>query len=1207
MLYRYLLALLWISLLPLELNAEPVEFIRNDGQWSGPFNYKALAGNAEVFLGPDAFTYRLWHPANKERVDASHHAGVKETKLEFHVYRMSFIDANKNAPITATKEQSWYYNYFLGNDPARWKGGIHPALALDYADVYPGVNLHVASEGGMLKYEWIVAEGRGAEAIRIKIDGADGLSIKGGRLIIRTSVGDVQEMKPVAYQYHPQEGRKEVACRYRLSGAVLSYDFPDGWDNSLPLIIDPTVVFCTLTGATADNWGYTATYDGSGNFYAGGVAFGVTSAGGATPGSFPTTTGAFQTTYAGGFDDANYQTSDVHGIGFASDIAIMKLNASGTSRIWATYIGGSVDNEQPHSMMVDGSDNLVIAGVTYSTNYPVTSGCYDNTYNGSGDIVVTKLNSTATSLIGSTYVGGSAADGVNFNGSEPIFGNLKYNYGDNARSEVILDRSANVYVTASTRSSNFPVTSNAYQSTIGGAQDAIIMKLNPSLTGITYSTFFGGSSDDAGYVLALDTAQTHLYVAGGTMSSNFPSTGGAWKNSYQGNIDGYIARFQNSGSYPLQKTTFMGTAGYDQVYGVQVDLENSVYAMGQTLGGTFPVTAGVYSNPNSSQFVIKMDSMLTTDVFSTVFGSGSSTTTNISPVAFLVDTCQNIYISGWGGNLDFTPPSGNIASSVGTTTGMPVTPSLISAPLKSTTDGFDFYFIALSKNAVNLLYAAFLGRTSTVAGLGEHVDGGTSRFDRQGIVYQGICANCGGTGTPAFPTTTGSWATTLGSQNCNEAALKIAFQLSVPDAIANASPKARGCPPLTVQFQNGSINATSYSWDFRDGSPLDTATTPKHIFINPGTYNVRLVVYNPLACKTRDTAFLTIVVDSNRVKSDFRYTVLDSCGPYRASFVNTSQYSSQAGAIARTTFLWIFGDGTTYNGTTPPVHVFPTAGSYTVMLVMRDSLACNYPDTARKIVNMGGTLVKALFVSPDSVCLRTPLQFTDMSANATGITWSFGDGQTSTAAQPTHTYATPGTYIISLLAVNPNSCNKRDSLKKSIRIRKLPTADFSYAPIIPVANTPIKFTNRSQNADLYNWTFGDGSGSTDVDPNHLYRKTGEFRVCLIARTLEGCADSICKTVEADVHTAIDVPTAFTPNGDGSNDIFFVRGGAVETMNVKVYNRWGEMVFESNSLEQGWDGIYKGKPQEMDAYAYVLHATFIDGSATQKQGNVTLIR
>jgi gliding motility-associated-like protein len=277
------------------------------------------------------------------------------------------------------------------------------------------------------------------------------------------------------------------------------------------------------------------------------------------------------------------------------------------------------------------------------------------------------------------------------------------------------------------------------------------------------------------------------------------------------------------------------------------------------------------------------------------------------------------------------------------------------------------------------------------------------------------------------------------------------------------------------------------------------------------------------------------------------------------------------------------------------------------MLVMRDTGACNNPDTARKVINMNGLKVLAQFTSPDSVCLKSGMTFTDASINATGILWNFGDGQTSTATSPVHTFSAVGTYTVTLLATNPNTCNKKDSLKKTIRIKKLPVADFVFSPVVPVSNTPVQFTNKSKDADTYDWNFGDGTGTTEISPSHLFKRTGTFRVCLIARTLEGCADTVCKDVSADVHTAIDVPTGFSPNGDGKNDVLYVKGGAIETMNIKIFNRWGEKVFESSSLSHGWDGTYKGKPQEMDAFAYVLNATFIDGTTALKKGNITLVR
>jgi gliding motility-associated-like protein len=1189
MLNRYVLFLLF-SCTSLPAFSQAIEFVRNDGQWAGPFRYKASTGQGDAFIAENSFTYLVGSSQNQIQMDEVKHGAKKSATLLWHAYRMHFDGAAPNPSIVGRKEQTWYYNYFFGKDPSKWHSEIHPNLALDYKGLYPGVDMHLSSESGNLKYDFILAPGTNPSVIRLRFEGLDGISQKEGNLILKTSVGDATEMRPLAYQY-TDNGRKEIPCNYRLRDGVVTYDLPKGYDASLPLVIDPVVVFATFTGSTADNWGFTATYDYQGNFYGGGIC---------AASGFPVSTGAFQTTFAGG-------TSS---LGIPGDMAIIKYNASGTSRIWASYLGGS-NLDQPHSMIVDTGGNLIIAGRTFSNDYPVSSSAYDGTFNGNADIVVTKINSSGTAILGSTYVGGSLNEGCNIYSDETTFGSLKYNYGDDARSEVIVDIAGNIYVAASSSSTDFPVTSNAYQNIKGAVQDAVFFKLNPSLSTLMYSTYIGGGGDDAAYVLALDRNQTHVYVGGGTNSSNFVGstyTSGAWKTSYQGgSADGFIARFGNSGTYALQKVSYIGTNNYDQVYGVQVDLNNNVYAMGQSLGGAFPVTSGVYSNPGSTQFIIKMDSMLSSNIFSTVFGSGTSSVTNISPVAFLVDTCENIYISGWGGNLGIA----TVPSTVGTTNGMPVTAASIpsGSVLKSTTDGSDFYFMALSKNAVLLLFGAFYGRSSSTAFFGEHVDGGTSRFDRQGVIYQAICGGCGGSSGPPLPMTSGSFSTTNGSSNCNLASLKIAFQLSAPDAMANASPKTSGCPPLTVQFVNTSSNSIAYLWDFRDGSPTDTAFQPKHTFTTPGTYNVQLIVFNPNACKVRDTTYVQIIVSNSQITPDFTFVVTDSCGPFKANFTNKSVYSPLPGAAGRTKFYWDFGDATTFVGANPGSHTFPATGTYTVQLVMIDTASCNSPDTVTKVITFGGSRVSAFMDGPDSVCLKTPMIFQNTSTNATAISWNFGDGRTSTNKDTVVVkYATAGTYTIRLIAVNPATCNKADTFYKTVRIKKLPTADFVFAPVIPESNKPVTFTNTSKDASYYTWNFGDGSALThETNPVHQFRRTGSFIVCLQAINNEGCADSICKKVDADIHTAIDLPTAFSPNGDGSNDILYIRGGGIETVSLMIFNRWGEKVFETSNMNIGWDGTYKGKLQEVDAYGYVLYATFIDGSSATKKGNVTLLR
>jgi len=1162
----FALLLLLPNILRAGPGAPPLEWVENRGQWAGPARYKAVAPGADIWLEATAFTYVI----TEAREHRHPHRERDGDKARFHAYRAVLEGANPAPATEGSKPARHYYNYFLGNDPAKWKSGIHPVAAVDYRGVYPGVDARIGSSGGRMKYEFSVAPGADPAVIKLRYDGTDGLEIVDGRLRIRTSLGVVEEAVPVCYQYVGGE-RKSVPCRYRLQGTTVRYDFPRGWDEAVPLVIDPTVIFSTYSGSTADNWGMTATYDDSANFYAGGIAM---------ANGYPTSLGAFDATFNGG-------TSFV-----PSDWAVSKFNVTGSGLVYSTYIGGSGD-EQPNSLFVDAAGNLAIAGRTFSANFPTTAGAYDVTHNGGSDIAVVKLNPTGTALVGSTYLGGNGEDGNNSNTAT-----LNYNYGDDARSEVICDAQGNVYLAASTFSTNFPTVSAA-QTSLSGPQDGIVAKLNSNLTSLIWSTYLGGTGSDAAYVLALDPSAQNLYVAGGTTSNNFPVTTGALYGTYQGGIaDGFIVKFANTAAYPMTRGTYMGRAGYDQCYGIQVDLEKGVYAMGQTLGGTFPVSAGVYSNPNSSQFVIKLDSNLTTNTFSTVFGSGTNTLPNISPVAFLVDTCQNIYISGWGGTL------GGQNSSAGTS-GLPTTTG-ITAPLKSTTDGNDFYFFVLSKNAINLLYGAFLGGTQTAAAGGEHVDGGTSRFDRKGVIYQAVCAGCGG--NSSFPTTTGAWSTTNGSSfNCNLGATKIAFNLGAVDAIADASPKAKGCPPLVVNFSNGSSNATSYEWNFGDGSGTSNLATPTHTYTTVGTYTARLIAINPNACKVRDTVYIPIVVDTNKVRPSFNAVVVDSCNPYRVSVSNTSAYSNTPGAQGFTSFTWVWGDGSTSTGASPGIHNYPDTGTYTILLVMRDTTACNSPDTARRTVRLLGRRVRAGFNAPDSVCLSAGMVFTSTSQNASSLLWRFGNGTTSTAISPTALYATSGTYTVTLIATNPATCNKVDSVTRAVTVKSLPIADFTFAPVIPVANTPVDFTNRSQNAVSYFWAFGDGTSGTETDPSHFYKRTGAYTVCLTARSSSGCLDTVCKRVEAEIYAAVDVPTGFSPNGDGNNDVLYVRGAAIETLDFRVYNRWGELVFQTADMMRGWDGTYKGKPAEVDAYAFVMLATFVDGSSVRKTGNVTLLR
>lgn len=1120
-----------------------IELIPNAGQWEGDFRYKVTGTRADIFLSANSLTYVLADPRNEDLMEAYEHEKSKtEPLLRFHAFRMFLEGAAEVPAVQESGSSDHYYNYFLGNDQGRWKGGLHSFQRVRYASVYEGIDAVFGSQEGHFKYDFIVHPHAAAGKVRLRFEGADRLELRHNRLVIHTSVGEMEELEPYAYQ-ELENGRKAVRAQYVLEGNTVTFRFPDGYDHSRELVIDPVVVFSTYSGSAAMNWGFTATYDAQGNAYAGGIAFSQ---------GYPATVGAFQTNFSG-----------------VVDIAISKYNATGTSLIYATYIGGS-DADRPHSLIVAPGGHLVMAGHSSSINYPVSNGAYDVSYNGQADLIVTSLDSSGTTLVGSTFVGGSLDDGRN---AAPV---LVVNYGDESRSEVITDAQGNIYVAAASQSSNFPQV-NGSQAGLSGGQDAVVLKLNSNLSALLWSTYLGGGSHDGAYVLALSSQEDKIYVAGGTASTNFPATAGSYQSSFQGNpADGFIASFQNGGSYLRQATTYVGAGSYDQCYGLQTDASDNVYAMGQTRGGFFPVSAGVYSNPGSSQFVIKLNPGLSTPLYSTVFGSGNSNQQNISPTAFLVDRCENVYISGFG-----------------SVAGCPITANAI----QTVTDNADFYFIVLSKDVQSLYYATYYGAPNSF----DHVDGGTSRFDKEGIIYQATCA-C----TPSFPVTPGCYSPTNGSSSCNTTCTKINFELTGPTASFTTSPGVRGCAPFEVLFTNTSTAATVFEWDFGDAT-TSNQVSPVHTYPGYGVYTVRLIAFDPAttSCAGRDTAYVTIRVDTGRNKSKFSYQVLDSCGPYRVAFNNLSVYDS----TATSGMEWKFGDNTGSSLTQPGIHLYPDTGVYRVTLIIRDTgNVCTPVDSFVQLIQIRSFSIAADFSpSGPQPCDVREIQFSNGSQSAQSYVWYFGDSGSSTQASPQHAYDSSGVYPVVLVASHPKACNPHDTVVRNIIIRHSPLAAFSVNPFTQIVGEPYQFTNYSQRADKYLWHFGDGETSTEKDPQHAYMRWGQFAVCLIAETDLGCTDTVCKTLSSDLIKAADVPSAFSPNGDGSNDEFRVRGSGIREVDFKIYNRWGQLVFETRDHRKGWDGTIGGRPAEIDAYAYILKVIFLDDTVVQRQGNVTLLK
>ena len=525
---------------------ETLKFTENKNQFDARVLYEAkLTKCGKLFLEKNTFTYLFW---NADELEALHHPATSTPPpgipaIHYFSYKAEFLNANTSALVTATSKETYYKNYFLGNDPSKWASNVGVYNEVYYTGLYSNIDMHIYTKNKNLEYDFIINPGANVNALQINYTGAERLEMENGNLNVHTSLGIITEQKPIAYQIIDGK-RTEVACNYELTGTVLSFHFPKGYNKTKPLIIDPTLICSTYTGSTGDNWGFTATYDNAGNIYSGGVALAT---------GYPTTAGAYQTFFAGGGAGGN---------NFPYDISITKFNPTGTALVYSTYLGGN-DNEQPASFVVDNNDNLFVLGRTYSFNYPVTPGCYDNTFNGGSDIIVTKFNPAGTALIGSTFVGGIGDDGVNIAADFFTISSLKYTYGDDGRGDVMVDNAGNCYVASSTQSFNFPASAGAFQTSFqGGLQDGCVFKMNPNLTALTWSTYLGGNSDDASYYLDVD-ASSNVYVSGGTNSSNFPTTPGTLHPTFQGGTaDGYVTRIQSNGSGILQ-STYIGTSSYD--------------------------------------------------------------------------------------------------------------------------------------------------------------------------------------------------------------------------------------------------------------------------------------------------------------------------------------------------------------------------------------------------------------------------------------------------------------------------------------------------------------------------------------------------------------------------------------------------------------------------------------------------------------------
>lgn len=1092
------------SQLPIKPHINPVlKFTENKGQWDSLILYRAQLDGGALFVERDRLTFNLYDKQKGKQFHGKAAVKNKPTNdlINGHAFSIHFEGCTQNPVVEAQNPESTYDNYFKGNNPLKWKSNVRSYQKLYFTNLYEGIDYELLASSQGIKYNLYVKPNANPNRIQFKYEGIKELKLQNNRLLIKPTVNEIIEYSPYVYQNINHQIVK-IPCEFKLQNQVLSFEFPKGYNKNYELVIDPQLVFAAQSGSFADNFGMTATYDAAGNLYTGGTVFAI---------GYPTTLGAYSSSFFGPVYYGN------------TDVVITKFNANGTSLLYSTYFGGD-KTESVNSLVVDNNNNLCLYGATSSTNFPVTNGAYDPTFNGGNsvffffngarflngtDIFIAKFSANGNALLGSTYYGGSDNDGLNYTTQltfvgnfnipvppatglvavfQPVYDSLLTNYGDQSRGEIQVDVFNNIYIVSSTRSADIP-TLNSFDNTLGGIQDGVVAKFNSALTNLQYASYIGGSSNDAAYGLCI-TGTNDVYVTGGTCSSNFPVTPGCLQASYGGGItDGFVMRINALGN-TLLNSTYFGTPLYDQSFFIQSDKQKNIYIYGQSLGNipikTATGASTVFNVPNTHQFITKLNATLSSSLMSTTFGNYTNKF-DISPSAFSVDKCNNIYLSGWGAN--FLDPSN---------------PTLSNMPLlnatQSTTDGNDFYFMGLDSNAVNLKYGSYFGGTQSE----EHVDGGTSRFDPRGVIYQSVCAGCGG--NDDFPVTPGAWPNTPPntnySSNCNNGVIKLDFQLQLAISTINTNTLS-GCLPLTVSFTNATAptgSLSSFIWYFGNGQTNTTTINPVITYTNPGSYTVALVVIDPSSCNVKDSS-ITFITVLPTPQSAFIASVTP-CSSTLA-LQNTS-----SGSLTANPFIWNFGDGSPTSSLVAPAHTYTANGIYTVSLNVSGVNGCSAALTQTVQVFTFTTSVTSA-----SVCEGSSTTFS--ANNGTSYSWNPAAGlSSSVVANPIVTPSATTVYTVTVINNTPGFTCLR-TLTTQVIMRPKTIANFSLTPTPCAGN--VSFTNTS--ASLASsvsvvYTFGDGSATVSVNnPTHTYTASGTYTVTLNAVNNFGCSDLISKPVD----------------------------------------------------------------------------------------------
>ena len=692
----------------------PLSFEANHGQADARVKFLSRKGGYTLFLTGDEAVlawggkktkqasttrfvsgYRFSDTASPGKLDAPSGAGQRPSTLSADpevlatggVLRMKLRNANLAAKVTGQDELAGTSNYFIGNDPAKWRAKVPTYAKVKYEGIYPGIDLVYYGNQRQLEYDFIVAPGADPHRIAFDVRGAKRIRRDArGDLVLTMKMGEdeIRWHKPVVYQ-EKNGARQEIAAHYAITDTNrVGFELAK-YDASKPLYIDP-LIYSTYLGGSGNDEGYGIAVDSAGNAYVTGQTASI---------DFPTMN-PLQPSYGGN-----------------GDAFVAKLNANGSALVYSTYIGGS-GGDVGFGIAVDSGGNAYVTGYTESTDFPTTNPLQP-TSGGNGDAFVAKLNPNGSALVYSTYLGGSNHDGgfgiavdgagnayvigqtssadfptmnplqpnsggngdafvtkINPNGSALVYSTYLGGSGADIGAGIAVDGAGNAYVTGQTNSTDFP-TVNPLQPANGGGNDAFVSKINPSGSALVYSTYLGGGRDEddsfdqplsAG--IAVDSAG-NAYVTGQTYSTDFPITPGAFQTFCAGGPgpcawygDAFVSKLNPTGS-ALVYSTYLGGVGRDAGYGIAVDSAGDAYVTGRTLAmglpGSFPVTPGAFqttcNNNCVDAFVTRIDHSGSVLVYSTFLGGWGGDRLENWGHGIAADGSGNAYVIGKTQSIHF--------------------------------------------------------------------------------------------------------------------------------------------------------------------------------------------------------------------------------------------------------------------------------------------------------------------------------------------------------------------------------------------------------------------------------------------------------------------------------------------------------------------------------------------------------------------------